>query len=143
MRWITSHLELKIVALVLAVAVWSYTRGQSRAEVTVPVLIDPQTMILPAGARQASVDWREFQVVLSVPRAQLHIVPTAIEPDQIYLRRLPVIDGQITVPVTARLLGLDAALRLVRVHPPAAATLTVTLGVTTGPTTGATAAPTP
>ena len=130
MRWLTKHLELKIVALVMAVAVWSYTRGQSRTEITVPVLIDPQAVILPPGQSLAGVDWREFRIVLSVPREELPNVPPLIEPDRIYLRRESVSDQRIVVPVTSRMLGLDPDWRLMRTEPEGAGSLIVRLSAT-------------
>ncbi len=123
--WLTTHLELKITALVLAVALWIYTSGQARVEARVAVIIDPVAARLAPNMALADIGPREFTVVVSVPDDRAAAMPSVVEP-RVDLRNRSE-EGAQVLRLTPGLLGLDPSIRILRTEPPDLAGLTATL----------------
>ncbi|MFM2089632.1 MAG: hypothetical protein RLZZ127_121 [Planctomycetota bacterium] len=123
-EWFTTHLELKITALVLAVALWIYTSGQARVEARVAVIVDPVAAKLAPSMALADIVPREFTVVVSIPDDRAAAAPSVIEP-RLDLRTRTEEGAQI-LRLTPALLGLDPSVRILRSEPPDLA-LTATL----------------
>ncbi len=65
---LVEHWELKVVALVIAVALWLYTNGQVRIERSVNVVVAPSAVLsLPDGYRVTSITPQNFTINISVP----------------------------------------------------------------------------
>ena len=126
MHWLTAHIELKAVSLVLAVALWLYTSGQARVDVRVHVQVDPATALLPRDVAMTGAAPRDFHLVLSVPREHLGGVPSTIVP-RIDLRGRGVRSGTVAIAVTPPLLGIDSDIRILRSEPPGIRELVVEL----------------
>ena len=118
MRWLLAHWDLKLVALVLAVALWMYTTGQVHVERVFVVTVSDQSVAnLPARSRITAITPREFRVRLSLPTSRADDMPAdrltpRLELDpQAAARR-----GQ-SFPITARILGLGDDVRVLAVEP--------------------------
>lgn len=127
MRWLWGNWELKLVSLVVALALWTYTSGQVRVERQVRVVLrSEQIRDLPSGLQAAGVEPEEFVAVLSVPTSELASLREGALRPVIALRdrREP---GRVELPLTGRLLGLDSDLRLLRTEPAGLTAITVRL----------------
>ena len=68
----SEHWELKLVALVIAVALWLYTNGQVRIERSINVSVTSASVqSLPKGYRVTEIRPDKFTVNLSVPVSQV------------------------------------------------------------------------
>lgn len=127
--WLRGHWEAKLVALVLACALWWYTSGQVRVERTVAVRVDLGQITGLDGRFQAvGVEPAEFTAVLSVPSARLEGFRADTLAPHLEVPAGRAIEGAVTFPITSRTLGLDGDVRLVRTEPEHLRTITVTLG---------------
>lgn len=114
---LVEHWELKLVALVIAVALWLYTNGQVRVERTLNVVVNQSAVqSLPGDYRVNAISPQSFSVKVSVPMNQAGslrnpIVPTLVISGDAVLR------GEQSFPITSNLLGLDDDLRIERIEP--------------------------
>jgi len=117
MSWITDRWELKIVALVTAIALWIYTSGQVRTERAVVVtLSDADVSGLPVGMRIATITPREFTVRLSAPLGRWSEGGPDVRP-RLVLRAEDLADGHQELPLTSRSLGFGSDIRIVGTEP--------------------------
>ena len=125
---ITSHWELKAVALVLAIALYVYTSGQVRVEKTFTVSITEAAVRgLPSDYQVVSITPRDFKVQLSVPSSRL----ADLESETI-LPRLEIRPEQLTTeeaswPLTSAVLHLSNDIRIQATEPPDLREITVRL----------------
>ena len=119
MKWLTAHWDLKIVALVLAVALWIYTSGQVHADRTVDVLLRPELIGgLGDNYQITSITPSQFRVTLSVPANRWAALPAN---DQL-IPRLEV-RGDLAknrsqeFAVTSSMLGIPSDIRIERTEP--------------------------
>lgn len=118
MRWITAHWELKVVAGVLAIALWVYTSGQVRVERTVTVVAgEAPVKGLGVDHQVVQIRPREFKVRLSLPMSRQGelevdtIIPRLeVSPDQAGA-------GTVTFPLTSALLRLSNDIRIETTEP--------------------------
>ena len=111
------HWELKLVALVIAVALWLYTNGQVRVERTLNVIINQSAVqSLPTDYRVNVIEPRSFTVKVSVPMNQAGNLRNPIIPN-LQISGTAVRDGEQSFPITSSLLGLDDDLRIERIDP--------------------------
>ncbi len=126
LRLITDHWELKLVAIVVAIALYTYTAGQVRVERTVPVsLTEAAVKGLPPEFQVTSIEPREFKVLLNIPSSRLVDLTDGglsprldIEPEQLAA-------GVATFPLTSRVLRLSDDVRVVATEPAELKELTV------------------
>ncbi len=117
MRWITDRWELKIVAMVTAIALWIYTSGQVRTERAVVVtLSDGDVAGLPVGMRIASIRPREFTVRLSAPLGRWSEGGPDVRP-RLVVRPEDLADGHQELPLTSRSLGFGSDVRIIGTEP--------------------------
>ncbi len=119
-RLLTAHWELKLVALVIAIALWLYTNGQVRHERTIIVrLPDSAVQSLPEGYRITDIlpQAREFSIKLSLPESMLHSLNADAMVPRLVISADALSSGQQSFAVTNRILGLDDDIRIVRVEP--------------------------
>ncbi len=111
------HWELKLVALVIAVALWLYTNGQVRVERTLNVIINQSAVqSLPTDYRVNVIEPQSFTVKVSVPMNQAGNLRNPIIPN-LQISGNAVRDGEQRFPITSSLLGLDDDLRIERIEP--------------------------
>ncbi len=111
------HWELKLVALVIAVALWLYTNGQVRVERTLNVLVNNSAVqSLPADYRVNVIEPQSFTVKVSVPMNQAGSLRNPIIPN-LQISGDAVLRGEQRFPITSNLLGLDVDLRIERIEP--------------------------
>ncbi len=111
------HWELKLVALVIAVALWLYTNGQVRVERTLNVMVNNAAVqSLPADYRVNVIQPKSFTVKVSVPMNQAGNLRNPIIPNLI-ISGDAVLRGEQSFPITSSLLGLDDDLRIERIDP--------------------------
>lgn len=128
MKWLLGNWELKLVSLVVAVALWTYTSGQVRVERVVQVEFVPaQVAGLPADLQVAAVEPSEFSVVLSVPTSKLGEVREQTLRPALALPRDRRSPGDVELALTSRLLGLDPDIRVVRTEPGEVRAVTIRL----------------
>lgn len=132
MSWLTSHWDLKLVALVLAVALWTYTTGQVHVERTAAVTVTDQAVAnLPERSRITAISPREFKVRLSVPSSRAGELPLdALEPRLALSPQATIERGQV-FPITARSLGLPDDVRITAIEPDNVREITVSLDLET------------
>jgi hypothetical protein len=119
-RVLTAHWELKLVALVIAIALWLYTNGQVRHERTILVrLPDTAVQSLPDGYRVTDIQpqAREFSVKISLPESMLHSLTADAVVPRLVISADALSSGMQSFPITNRILGLDDDIRIVRVEP--------------------------
>lgn len=117
MARLIEHWELKVVALVVAVALWLYTNGQVRVERTLNVMVtNTAVQSLPADYRVTDLQPSTFTVKVSVPMSQSASLRNPIIPNLI-ISGDAVLRGEQRFPITSSLLGLDDDLRIERVDP--------------------------
>jgi hypothetical protein len=111
------HWELKLVALVIAVALWLYTNGQVRIERSVTVTVAAASVqSLPEGYRVTSVTPPSFTLTISVPASQVASLRNTLVPHlQISGDAVP--RGEQSFAITSRMLGLEDDLRITRIEP--------------------------
>ena len=118
MRWLLGNWELKLVSLVVAVALWTYTSGQVRVERQILVELTPaQITGLPAAIQVAAVEPAEFVAVLSVPTSKLGELRDQVLRPLIEVPRDRREAGDVELALTGRLLGLDSDIRVLRTEP--------------------------
>lgn len=118
MSWLLGHWELKLVSLVVAVALWTYTSGQVRVERTVQVEIRPEQVTgLPADLRATAVTPSQFEVVLSVPTRKVDDLRDDVLRPQIPIPREHRGAEPVEIALTSRALGLDSDIRIQRTDP--------------------------
>ena len=118
MRWITAHWELKLVAGVLAVALWIYTSGQVRVERTVTVMAaEAPVRGLPADYQVVQLRPREFKVRLSVPMSRQAEVEMDTLVPRLEVRADQLGTGIISFPLTSALLHLPNDIRIQGTEP--------------------------
>lgn len=128
MRWLLGNWELKLVSLVVAVALWTYTSGQVRVERQILVELTPaQISGLPAVLQVSAVEPAEFVAVLSVPTSKLGELRDQVLRPQIELPRDRREAGDIELGLTGRLLGLDSDIRVIRTEPGEVRSVTIRL----------------
>lgn len=111
------HWELKLVALVVAVALWLYTNGQVRVERTLNVIVNRTAVqSLPADYRVNAIEPQGFTVKVSVPMNQAGSLRNPIVPNLV-IGGDAVMRGEQRFPITSNLLGLDDDLRIERIEP--------------------------
>jgi YbbR domain-containing protein len=114
---LVEHWELKLVALVIAVALWLYTNGQVRVERTLNVVVNRSAVqSLPADYRVNVIEPQGFTVKVSVPMNQAGSLRNPIVPNLI-ISGDAVNRGEQSFPITSSLLGLDDDLRIERIEP--------------------------
>jgi hypothetical protein len=119
-RLLTAHWELKLVALVIAIALWLYTNGQVRHERTILIrLPDSAVQSLPDGYRVTDIQpqAREFSVKISLPESMLHSLTSDAVVPRLVISADALGSGMQSFPITNRILGLDDDIRIVRVEP--------------------------
>jgi YbbR domain-containing protein len=119
-RLLTAHWELKLVALVIAIALWLYTNGQVRHERTILIrLPDHAVQSLPDGYRVTDIQpqAREFSVKISLPESMLHSLTSDAVVPRLVIRADALSSGTQSFPITNRILGLDDDIRILRVDP--------------------------
>jgi hypothetical protein len=116
----TAHWELKLVAIVLASALWIYTSGQVRSDRTLDVQIRPENVSgLGDNYQIRDISPAQFRVTLSVPSSRWGDLPA----NDLITPRLQVRTDQKdgsreqTFSVTSTLLGLPSDIRIVRTEP--------------------------
>ena len=116
---ITPHWELKLVAMVVAVALYVYTSGQVRVERTVTVNVSETGVKgLPADYQVVGITPREFKVQLSVPSSRLSdLEATAIVP-RLDIRPEHLAAREAMWPLTSFLLQLPNDIRIESTEPP-------------------------
>lgn len=118
MRWIVGNWEVKLVSLVVAVALWTYTSGQVRVEREILVEVAPaQITGLPADLQVAAVEPSEFIAVLSIPTSKLAALRDQVLRPQLAVPRDRRGPGDLEFVLTGRMLGLDADVRVLRTEP--------------------------
>jgi hypothetical protein len=128
MRWLLGNWELKLVSLVVAVALWTYTSGQVRVERQILVELTPaQVSGLPAVLQVSAIEPAEFVAVLSVPTSKLGELRDQVLRPLIELPRDRREAGDIELALTGRLLGLDSDIRVLRTEPGEVRSVTVRL----------------
>ncbi len=128
MRWLLGNWELKVVSLVVAVALWTYTSGQVRVERQILVELTPaQISGLPAVLQVSAVEPAEFVAVLSVPTSKLGELRDQVLRPLIELPRDRREAGDVELGLTGRLLGLDSDIRVVRTEPGEVRSVTIRL----------------
>lgn len=128
MRWLLGNWELKLVSLVVAVALWTYTSGQVRVERQILVEFTPaQISGLPSVLQVSAIEPAEFVAVLSVPTSKLGELRDQVLRPQIELPRDRREAGDVELAVTGRLLGLDSDIRVLRTEPGEVRSVTVRL----------------
>jgi hypothetical protein len=114
---LAAHWELKLVALVIAAALWSYTAGQVRSERTVTVVVAESSVKgLPDDLVVTGVGPHEFTVRLSLPGSREDEIPAQIAP-RIELPAEAARKGVASLPITSRLLGLPYDVRILDIKP--------------------------
>ncbi len=119
-RLLAAHWELKLVALVIAIALWLYTNGQVRHERTILIrLPDNAVQSLPAGYRVTDIQpqAREFAVKISLPESMLHSLTADAVVPRLVISADALSSGMQSFPITNRILGLDDDIRIVRIEP--------------------------
>ncbi len=119
-RFFVEHWELKLVALVIAVALWSYTNGQVRIERTIAVkLPDTAVQSLPNTHRVTEIQptTREFSVKVSLPESMTHSLKSEAVMPKLVISADALQAGMQTFSITNRILGLDDDIRIERVEP--------------------------
>ncbi len=125
------HWELKLVALVIAVALWLYTNGQVRIERSVTVVVSPSAVqSLPEGYRVTTITPPNFTVKISVPVSQVGSLRNSLVP-HLLISGDAVLRGEQAFPITSRLLGLDDDLRIDRIEPEGINEIRVTFALIT------------
>jgi hypothetical protein len=118
MRWIFGNWELKLVSLVVAVALWTYTSGQVRVEREILVELTPaQVTGLPSDLQVAAIEPSEFVAVLSIPTSKLGDLRDQVLHPQLSLPRDRRGPGDVEFILTGRMLGLDSDVRVLRTEP--------------------------
>ncbi len=119
MKALTSHWELKLVALVLAVALWTYTSGQVRSDRTLNVDLRPdQIGGLGNNYQITTISPEQFRVTISVPSNRWSMMPA----NDILTPRLEVRQDTLNrktqdFTVSSAMLGLPSDIRIVRTEP--------------------------
>lgn len=114
---LTAHWELKLVALVIAVALWIYTSGQVRSERTLTVSVGESSVLgLGGDLVVSSIGPREFTVRLSVPNARLEELPASLSP-RLSLPAGTARKGRASLPITGSLLSLPHDVRILDIKP--------------------------
>lgn len=115
---LTAHWELKVVALVLAVALYIYTSGQVRVEKTVTVSItDSAVRGLPSDYQVVNMTPREFKVVLSVPTIRLTDFENENLAPRLEVRPEQLATKTASWPLTSHLLRLANDIRIESTEP--------------------------
>lgn len=129
MKWIFGNWELKVVSLVVAVALWTYTSGQVRVEREILVELTPvQVTGLPADLQVAAIEPAEFVAVLSIPTSKLgDLRDQQVMRPQLAVPRERRGPGDIEFVLTGRMLGLDSDVRVLRTEPGEVRSVTVRL----------------
>lgn len=118
MRWLVAHWELKLVSMVVAIALWTYTSGQVRVERTVLVEIQAsQVADVPADLRVADVAPAQFVAVLSVPTGKVDELRDEVLHPVLSLPRDRRSPGRVEFALTGRTLGLASDIRILRTEP--------------------------
>ncbi len=118
MSIISSHWDLKLVALVLASALWIYTSGQVRTDYTYDVQVkSEQVRGLGENYQITSISPEQFRVTLSVPSNRWALLPTngQLSPHLEVRAELP--QHQESIPLTSAILGLPSDIRIVHTEP--------------------------
>jgi hypothetical protein len=115
---LTAHWELKVVALVLAVALYIYTSGQVRVEKTVTVALSESSVRGLSGDYQVvSITPRDFKVLLSVPSSRLPDVEGEALTPRLDLRPEHLQAEEGTFLLTSALLRLPNDIRIIATEP--------------------------
>lgn len=128
---VTAHWELKLVALVIAVALWLYTNGQVRIERSINVSVTSASVqSLPDGYRVTEIHPDKFTVNLSVPVSQVGGLRNAMVP-HLVISGDAVLRGEQTFPITGSMLGLDDDMRINHIEPETAREVRVVFALIT------------
>lgn len=118
LRWLIADWQLKLVSLVVAVALWSYTSGQVRVERQVQVELSAARIAgLPPGLTVARIEPADFIAVVSLPAAKANALREGTLHPHLELPRAREA-GAVELSLTSRMLGLDSDMRVVRTDPP-------------------------
>jgi hypothetical protein len=118
MNILASHWDLKLVALVLASALWIYTSGQVRTDYTYDVQVkSEQVRGLGENYQITAITPEQFRVTLSVPSNRWALLPTngQLSPHLEVRADLP--QHQESIPLTSAILGLPSDIRIVHTEP--------------------------
>ena len=127
----SEHWELKLVALVIAVALWLYTNGQVRIERSINVSVTSASVqSLPDGYRVTEIRPDKFTINLSVPVSQVGGLRNAIVP-HLVISGDAVLRGEQTFPITGSMLGLDDDMRINHIEPETAREVRVVFALIT------------
>lgn len=128
---LVEHWELKVVALVVAVALWLYTNGQVRIERSVNVVVSPSAVqSLPDGYRVTSITPPNFTIKISVPVSQVGSLRNSLVP-HLLISGDAVLRGEQSFAITSRMLGLEDDLRIDRIEPDGVHEIRVTFALIT------------
>ena len=125
MRFLVERWEMKLVAVVVAVALHTYTSGQVRVERTITVAVsDTAVRGLPLEFQVTDIEPREFKVQLSVPENQLDEVDQGLTP-RLEVEADQLAAGVATFPLTSHTLRLPNDIRIISTEPADLRELTV------------------
>ncbi|MBA3939383.1 MAG: hypothetical protein H0X38_18190 [Planctomycetes bacterium] len=126
MSFLREHWELKLVALVIAIALWIYTNGQVRIVRPLLVRVTPAAVqSLPEDYRVATVEPAQFTVFVNLPEGMLHVLRSDLAVPRLVIAADSLGKGRQSFPITNRLLGLDEDFRIERVDPDGVKEITV------------------
>ncbi len=118
MSFLREHWELKLVALVIAIALWIYTNGQVRIVRPLLVRVTPAAVqSLPEDYRVATVEPAQFTVHVNLPEGMLHVLRSDLAVPRLVVAADALGKGRQSFPITNRLLGLDEDFRIESVDP--------------------------
>nr|MBA2480333.1 hypothetical protein [Planctomycetota bacterium] len=118
MNIFTAHWELKVVAIVLAAALWIYTSGQVRSERSVDVQLRPNLVTGLGDTYQiTSITPIEFRVTLSVPSSRSEELQPQVLTPRLEIRANALGSRSQTFPITSSTLGLTNDVRILRTEP--------------------------
>jgi len=115
--FITNNWMIKLGALLIAIALWSYTNGQVRVERSIIVQFSSDSIQrVPESYRVSSIQPEAFTVRVSVPISQASALRTTITP-RLQLEPDALQRGQQRFPITTGMLGLHDDIRIERINP--------------------------
>lgn len=127
MRLFTSHWQIKLVALVLATALWIFSNDQARIDRTINVQVRNEAVhSLPEGWAVIDIEPRAFAATVSGHLSAVNqakdneVVPKLVVSAEALDKGY-----QLFSPITNSMLGLDADTRIQRINPESVTGITV------------------
>jgi YbbR domain-containing protein len=126
MKLFTAHWQIKLVALVLATALWVFSNDQARVERTLTVNVTNNAVhSLPDGWAVIEIEPRGFTIEVTGHVSMLDKSAAEIVPKLVVSAEALEQGHQLFSPITNTLLGLDSDTRIQRVHPEIVSGITV------------------